>query len=762
MARGRRALLAQLGASRVLLLLAQMGAGLPGTPPLLRLRGGGGVFEGQLSEAHGLGRVSETLMMRERLGANCGDVANVPPDITSHHHLDSLAPQSLFESLGTEAALTPSGELTTEWEEQGRNFVKAHVSRGAAMMADMAGASLHLTRALHAKFDADGDGFMQREDMEALLAATEPKAYEADLECSGGAEKITAEVWQQILNDTNSDAGAGLAVDGLFWLYSRPGEDVRRDCWTVFGTEGMAGIPHYNPLFDIFPDPNMFRAASPDDAPVPAAATSPPHASGGSAGPGPPKHDSGAQLRNWVLEEGNLPADHDVWDDKALEELAPGADEGGDAGGSKDPLPCWHQQDWSAVDLRLLRQFLLETSLKADCKQRPVQTEPASPPIMSTEGILLNRPAGPVEAFGLTWNEWMGCCKLPAHAGLGGRPFHGAAAAQGAGIDGSGGERAGGDRGVSYTHNDARRRAWAVWQGQPSVVTWARFGSAAGAHADKPQQPQTEEEREMELEAAMREDATALLRRVAAKMGAENAEELSFEELRPRLSDDGDVILPSWLCWEDLQEMSGVGQVFAEKRDALAALFSRSFNSGDRHVNMTVAAARAAADPFAPVRYNWDGQPWVYDRPQGARPLGLSQRQDPWNASSASLAAVVERHQQMLGGGLERVVASGDRRVSVMFLAVSVMLLRARGLTGARGDRRKSFKLLMVGPDGAGKSSLLFCWKVNQALDDANAETVPTACAFNLYLCLCICDANDDGNAETVPTACAVNLSVYR
>ena len=97
MARGRRATLARLGASRVLLLLAQMGAGLPGTPPLLRLRGGGGVFEGELSEAHGLGRVSETLMMRERLGANCGDVANVPPDITSHHHLDSLAPQSLFE-----------------------------------------------------------------------------------------------------------------------------------------------------------------------------------------------------------------------------------------------------------------------------------------------------------------------------------------------------------------------------------------------------------------------------------------------------------------------------------------------------------------------------------------------------------------------------------------------------------------------------------------------------------------------------------------
>ena len=78
------------------------------------------------------------------------------------------------------------------------------------------------------------------------------------------------------------------------------------------------------------------------------------------------------------------------------------------------------------------------------------------------------------------------------------------------------------------------------------------------------------------------------------------------------------------------------------------------------------------------------------------------------------------------------------------------------------GEVQYVYEMLMVGPDGAGKSSLLFCWKVNQALDDANAETVPTACAFNLYLCLCICDANDDGNAETVPTACAVNLSVYR
>lgn len=33
---------------------------------------------------------------------------------------------------------------------------------------------------------------------------------------------------------------------------------------------------------------------------------------------------------------------------------------------------------------------------------------------------------------------------------------------------------------------------------------------------------------------------------------------------------------------------------------------------------------------------------------------------------------------------------------------------------------------MMVGPDGGGKSSLLFCWKANQPLLDANLETVPT------------------------------------
>lgn len=70
--------------------------------------------------------------------------------------------------------------------------------------------------------------------------------------------------------------------------------------------------------------------------------------------------------------------------------------------------------------------------------------------------------------------------------------------------------------------------------------------------------------------------------------------------------------------------------------------------------------------------FNWDGQPWVYDRPSTAKCLGLSLRQDPWNVSSPSIQSIVRQHQQRLGGGVERAVATGDRR--------------------------RSFKLLMAGP----------------------------------------------------------------
>ncbi|KAJ1486299.1 hypothetical protein T484DRAFT_1790048, partial [Baffinella frigidus] len=70
------------------------------------LRGGGGVMEGQLSTAPGLGTVSVLLKARGALGGNCGDPPNVPPDITSNSHLDMQAPASLWKLIGT-----PEGDV---------------------------------------------------------------------------------------------------------------------------------------------------------------------------------------------------------------------------------------------------------------------------------------------------------------------------------------------------------------------------------------------------------------------------------------------------------------------------------------------------------------------------------------------------------------------------------------------------------------------------------------------------------------------------
>lgn len=591
-------------------------------PPLargLRLRGGGGVFDGQLSEAHGLGRVSESLRMRERMGGNCRDPPNVPPDITSHHHVDSLSPQYLYESIGTEEALTASGELTNEWEEQGRNFLKAHVARGAAMIADMGGASLHLTRALHKKFDADGDGFMQRQDIEALLAATEPKVYQEQQERSPGVDRVTIDVWQHILNETASDPAAGLTVDGLVYLYSLPGEDLRKDCWTVFGTEGMAHIPFYNPLFDIFPDPNMFRAAAAEQQAQNTSNTLPSaRAEIGGGAKSDTEEGGGPKLRRWLLEEGTVPPNHDVWDDKTLEELAPSAD-------PSRPNQCWHEQDWSAVDLRMLRDFLLETSLKADCKQRPLQEEAPDPPIMHPPGMLLHRPFSPVEAFGRTWSEYMSQCRLPEHVGLGGRHYNYSEY----------------DRQIALEESWHLTRSHATWRSCPSVVTWSTFlepqrstlfpppsspalspsptpspassftppsSSAASASSTSPPQdtetPMTMHGKETRRDGGMREEATKMLRQIAAHFGVQDAYSLSFEQLSPYLDDDGEIVLPKWLSWDDLREMENLAEW---DRDLIAQICSpsmngmNSLNGGGEDENMTVAAAQKLVDSHHPV-----------------------------------------------------------------------------------------------------------------------------------------------------------------
>jgi hypothetical protein len=167
------------------------------------LRGGAGVMEGQLTSAPGLGEVSDLLKAQGALGGTCGDPPNVPADITSNSHLDSLEPQSLWKLIGTPEGDVDHADLhVKEWKDQvqhrprrttcrvsfalrmsaptsqrhaprevtvtppriqGVKFLKAHVQRGTAAFQEGAGASVLLVRALFQRFDEDGDGRMQRE-----------------------------------------------------------------------------------------------------------------------------------------------------------------------------------------------------------------------------------------------------------------------------------------------------------------------------------------------------------------------------------------------------------------------------------------------------------------------------------------------------------------------------------------------------------------------------------------------------------------------
>ena len=306
----------------------------------------------------------------------------------------------------------------------------------------------------------------------------------------------------------------------------------------------------------------------------------------------------------------------------------------------------------------------------------------------------------------------MEMCRLPEHTSFGGRHFNYSRH----------------DRGQDAAPQRLQRlraNSRAAWRALPSVVGWAAGLSnrdwsvlpldAAVSRTGEEEEREEEEERveeeermhdEMEdeqREEAMRGEATKMLRRVAARFGAANAEALTEAELNPRLDENGEVVLPDWLSWSDLQEMEGMEGL---DRDVLALLFARSLNSHERYEDVTAAKAQGKVDPLEPLPFNFDGHPWVYDRPTTAQALGLSLRQDPWSPASRSIKSIVERHQGVLGGDLERVVASGNRR--------------------------KSFKLLMAGPDGGGKSSLLFCWKANQPLRDAGLETVPTVYDFNV------------------------------
>ena len=68
---------------------------------------------------------------------------------------------------------------------------------------------------------------------------------------------------------------------------------------------------------------------------------------------------------------------------------------------------------------------------------------------------------------------------------------------------------------------------------------------------------------------AMREHAAMTLRKIAAHYGAENADALPVDELYPRVDENGEVVLPKWLKWEDLGVMGGMADI---DRDALALM----------------------------------------------------------------------------------------------------------------------------------------------------------------------------------------------
>lgn len=138
----------------------------------LSLRGGGGVFEGQLRKSAAVGEVSRTLASKGLIGATCGDPANVPTDITCNQHQDSLLPSSVFQfpSSATPGDVQDADLNVAEWHQQARNFVRAHVERGAAMVAEGSGASLVKGRAILARFDGDGDGLLQQAELQVHAA----------------------------------------------------------------------------------------------------------------------------------------------------------------------------------------------------------------------------------------------------------------------------------------------------------------------------------------------------------------------------------------------------------------------------------------------------------------------------------------------------------------------------------------------------------------------------------------------------------------
>jgi hypothetical protein len=112
-----------------------------------------GAFDGEMRHGKLSTRVSDHLASFGALGGNCGGPPNVPVDITCNQHLDMLGenPASL---LGKPSSDIPDADIKIKaWKEQGDNFFKAHVERGAAIVAEGSGVELLMVRRIFARYE---------------------------------------------------------------------------------------------------------------------------------------------------------------------------------------------------------------------------------------------------------------------------------------------------------------------------------------------------------------------------------------------------------------------------------------------------------------------------------------------------------------------------------------------------------------------------------------------------------------------------------
>ena len=243
--------------------------------------------------------------------------------------------------------------------------------RGAAIIAEESGDRLLMARALARHFDADGDGFLRAADLQNLLNATRKNEDDDLLE-------VNDDIWEQILNDTGSDASRGLDSQGLLALYTLPGEDLKADFFKVFGAS-IRSLQQLPIALHPFPDPCQAELD-----PLLGRLRDPALSS---------------QLRRWQLEAGFVAPSAELWERRPPEDCV-------DARADLH----WHEWDWAEHDHRLVRDFLFELSLTFDIKQRPTQAEGpdlAGPPPLYSATTQMPVAPSPVHIYGLTWPEYM-------------------------------------------------------------------------------------------------------------------------------------------------------------------------------------------------------------------------------------------------------------------------------------------------------------------------------------------------------------------